>query len=186
MKVLLFNAGAKNYGATQEILTIVKNQIPITAIVNSICLGDVHIQFCKGCKSCYDTGNCFQEDNMEAIINEIDDSDIIIIASPSYWADIPGQFKVFIDRCTVYSDTNPNPNHRELKPGKKCYVIALRTGKRPVECEHIIESINHWCGHMKIDMIDSMYFCEVSNKEDILQYKVSIIEKSKKWFEIRR
>jgi multimeric flavodoxin WrbA len=182
MKILLINAGAKNYGATQEILTIIENYVPNTSTVNSICLGDVHVQFCKGCKSCYDKGKCLQEDDMEAIMDEIDYSDIIIVASPSYWADIPGQFKVFIDRCTVYSDTNPNPNHRILKPGKKCYAIALRTGKRPMECEHIIESIKHWCGHMKIDMIDSMYFCEVSNKEDIMQYKDSIIENAKRWF----
>lgn len=66
MKILLINAGAKNNGATQEILTLIKNHIPNTSTVNSICLGDVHVQFCKGCKSCYDTGKCFQEDDMEA------------------------------------------------------------------------------------------------------------------------
>jgi multimeric flavodoxin WrbA len=118
---------------------------------------------------------------MEAIIDEIDSSDMIIIAAPSYWADIPGQFKVFIDRCTVYSDTNPNQYHRELKEGKKCYAIALRTGKRPVECEHIIESINHWCGHMKIDMTDSMYFCGINDKDDISIHKDQIKKKAKEW-----
>lgn len=68
-----------------------------------------------------------------------------------------------------------------MKSGKKCYAIALRTGKRPGECEHIIESIRHWCGHMKIDMIDSMYFCEINNRDDIARYKDSIKKKTNEW-----
>jgi len=181
MRILLLNAGAKNYGATQEILMTIKSQIPSTETVYSICLGDVFLKFCKGCKSCYDTCKCIQEDDMESIINKIDSADIIIIAAPSYWADIPGQFKVFIDRCTVYSDTNPNPNHRELKGGKKCYAIALRTGGRPMECEHIIETVSHWCGHMKIKLVDSMYFCGINDKQDISQHKESIRKKAIEW-----
>lgn len=31
---------------------------------------------------------------------------IVISVSPSYWADIPGQFKVFIDRCTPWCNTH--------------------------------------------------------------------------------
>lgn len=95
---------------------------------------------------------------------------------------VPGQFKVFIDRCTVYSDTNPNAGHRTLKSPKKCYAIALRAGTRPVECEHIIETVKHWCGHMKIDMLDSMYFCGINDKRDIDEHKSYLCEKAKAWF----
>ena len=107
---------------------------------------------------------------------------ILVITAPSYWGDVPGQFKVFIDRCTVYSETNPNPAHRVLKPGKKCFGIALRQGTRPMECEHIIETIEHWCGHMKIDMIDSVYFCEMKDKADAVKIADSICLKAKDWF----
>ena len=180
MKVLLLNAGAKDYGATQEILLTIQEEIPKSDSVECICLGNVDIQFCKGCKSCYDTCECVQSDDVENILNAIDASDMIIVAAPSYWADIPGQFKVFIDRCTPYSDTNPNPNHRTLKSGKRCYGIA--TGTKPMECEHIIQSMEHWCGHMKICMADSMYFCGINGKEDVEQYKEQIKEKAKEWF----
>lgn len=181
VKILLVNASAKNYGATQEILLTIKKEISDTESVKIICLGDMNIGYCKGCKTCYDTCECVQKDDVDYIINDIDNSDIIVIAAPSYWADIPGQFKVFIDRCTVYSDTNPNPNHRTLKSGKRCYAIALRTGTRPVECEHIIDSIRHWCGHMRINMVDSMYFCGINDAKDIVQYKKSICQKSNEW-----
>lgn len=182
MKALLLNTSPKNYGATQEILSIVMNHLPQGVSTELLCLGDINIKYCLGDMTCYDTCKCIQHDDMESLIEKIDNADILIIAAPSYWADIPGQFKVFIDRCTVYSDTNPNPAHRVLRSGKKCYGIALRTGTRTVECEHIIETIAHWCGHMKIDMIDSVYFCEIKDKTDIIKITDSICLKTKEWF----
>ncbi len=184
MRVLLFNTSPKNYGATQEILNIMKNQLPSDFDVQEVCLGNVNISYCLGCKSCYDACDCVQNDDMETLIEKIDTADILVIAAPSYWADIPGQFKVFIDRCTVYNDTNQNPKHKVLKAGKKCYGIALRTGLRPIECEHIIETISHWCGHMKINMIDSAYFCDIKSKDDVVNITDEIRAKASKWFNV--
>lgn len=179
MKVLLLNAGAKDYGATQEILLTIKNAA-VNISAKLICLGSCKIEYCKGCKACYQTYGCVQKDDMEMLKKELNAADRIVIAAPSYWADVPGQFKVFIDRCTAYSNTNPlfRPNGS----GKRCYAIALRTGTRPMECEHIIETIRHWCGHMEIDLADSMYFCGIQDEQDIAPYRNMIVSKAKAWF----
>ncbi len=182
MKVLLLNASAKSTGATQEILSIINSQISSIVKTKVVCLGDLNIEYCKGCKICYDTCQCVLDDDVLSLINQLDEADVVVIAAPSYWADVPGQFKVFIDRCTAYSNTNPNLNHKTLMSGKRCYAIALRTGTRSAECEHIIESISHWCGHMNIDFIDSMFFCEINDKEDISKHKESIVAKAEEWF----
>ncbi len=182
MNVLLFNASPKKNGATQEILAIMKEQISTDVNVDMLCLGDFNIAYCLGEKCCYETCTCIQEDDMQQIIDRIDQADKIVIVAPSYWADVPGQFKVFIDRCTPYSDTNPNQEHRKLKAGKVCYAVALRTGTRPMECEHIIDTIKHWCGHMKIEMPDSMYFCGINDKADIGLYQDQIAKKAIEWF----
>lgn len=78
-------------------------------------------------------------------------------------------------------DINPYPNHRVLSTRKKCYAIALRTGSTPSECENIIRSIRHWCGHMKIDMLDSILLCGIRGKDDIGHYKENICEKAQEW-----
>ena len=67
------------------------------------------------------------------IMNEFDEADIIVSVAPSYWADIPGQYKAFIDRCTPWCNTHEP--HAMIKPGKKGYAIALRTGPNMPECE---------------------------------------------------
>ncbi|HHZ06021.1 MAG TPA: flavodoxin family protein [Clostridiales bacterium] len=182
MSVLLLNASPKNNGATQEIIKIIQSQLPSNTVSEIVCLGDLTINYCVGDKSCYETCTCILNDDMASLLKKMNDADTLVIAAPSYWADVPGQFKVFIDRCTAYSNTNPNLAHKKFKSGKKCYAIALRAGTRPIECEHIIQTIEHWCDHMEIAMAGSMYFCSINNKNDIDNLKDSILEKSREWF----
>lgn len=167
MRILLMNMSPKNYGATQEIVKALQQAAPPTAQTELICLGDWDIGYCKGCKACYKTRRCIVKDDMPALMEKVNQADILVLAAPSYWADVPGVCKSFIDRCTPYGDTNPDPGRPRLHPGKKCYGIALRTGTRPMECEHILETIAHWCGHMGIEMADSLYFCQIEDKSDI-------------------
>ena len=99
------------------------------------------------------------------------ESELVCLGEYTLQYCLPGQFKVFIDRCTPFSDTCPHPDHWTLRPGKRCYAVALRTGGRPVECEHIIDTVEHWCGHMGVEMAGSMYFCRIEGKEDIEPHK---------------
>lgn len=182
MKVLLLNAGAKDCGATQEILLAMQAELPEDSSFELLCLGNLNLGFCKGCKACYGIGECVQEDDVQRVLDAIDRAGRIVIAAPSYWADIPGQFKVFIDRCTPYSNTSPNPKRRTLKSGKRCYAIALRTGTRPAECRHIIDTVEHWCGHMGLTFSGSMFFCGVEGKEDLAPYREQIRKTANEWF----
>lgn len=102
---------------------------------------------------------------MNKVIEQYDWADIIISVSPSYWADIPGQFKVFIDRCTPWCNTHEP--HATITGGKKGYPIALRTGPSMRECERIIESIEHFYGHLEIVPSGSLGLCSIENKEDV-------------------
>jgi multimeric flavodoxin WrbA len=104
---------------------------------------------------------------MYKIINtiEIEWADKIISVSPFYWADIPGQFKVFIDRCTPWCNTH-DP-HATINKGKKGYSIALRTGPSMRECNKIIESIEHFYGHLEIAASGSLGLCSVEYITDV-------------------
>lgn len=178
MITLLVNASPKNNGATQEILQTMQEVVPEAGLV---CLGDYQINDCLGCKACYTTRACVRKDDMQGLLEKMDQADRLVIAAPSYWADVPGIFKSFIDRCTPYSDTNPDSEHPRLRSGKLCYALALRTGQRPAECEHIIETIAHWCGHMGIEMADSLYFCGIEGKGDIEPHKETLRQKARQW-----
>lgn len=121
--------------------------------------------FCKGCRSCHNTAKCIQHDDVDKIIEQYEWADIIISVAPSYWADIPGQFKAFIDRCTPWCNTHEP--HAKLSESKKGYTIALRTGPGMPECERIISSIEHFYGHLEIRACDRLDLCGVECKDDV-------------------
>lgn len=175
-KVLLINCSPVRSGATAEIVGIVADQLSTRYTVKCICIDDYDFAFCKGCRACHNTAKCVMSDAavIQSIMNEFDDADIIISVSPSYWADIPGQFKTFIDRCTPWCNTHEP--HSTLKSGKKGYAIALRTGPSMPECERIIHSIEHFYGHLEIECIEHLGLTSIEYKEDVESRKQEIIE----------
>lgn len=97
-------------------------------------VGSTHINFCHGCKKCYIDGKCVQQDDVEKIVSDILTSDYVVIAAPSYWADIPGQLKTFFDRNTPYGDTNLN---RIMEPQKAIKGIAILKSKHRAEIDEL-------------------------------------------------
>lgn len=180
MKVLIINGGPKKNGATAEISKIISDQLAKNNRVKNICLGDKKINYCLGCKSCHINGACCQEDDVTYIVQSIFSSDAVLIVVPSYWAEVPGQMKVFIDRCTPYSNTNPMK--KNILHETKGYTIVLRTGSNPAECKDIIKSINHYYGHMGIEEKASSYFCGINDKKDIERQQDDIVSLCNEWF----
>lgn len=165
MKILVVNCSPVKNGATAEIARLVELYIQGENEVRSVCIDDFEIKYCKGCRKCHTTAECFQIDDTKKLIAQYEWADKIVSVSPSYWADIPGQFKVFIDRCTPWCNTHKP--HATIPSGKKGYVIALRTGPNMPECKKIIGSIEHFYGHLEIQIGESLGLCSVECKEDV-------------------
>ena len=174
MKALLINCSPVRTGATAEIISIINEEISGRYETKCICIDDYDFAYCKGCRSCHKTANCVIEDDIRKIMDEFDEADIIISVSPSYWADIPGQYKAFIDRCPPWCDTHEP--HKSLKEGKKGYAVALRTGPGMHECERIIQSIEHFYGHLHIEKTGRLGLISIEYKENVAPRKQEIIE----------
>jgi multimeric flavodoxin WrbA len=108
-------------------------------------------------------------------MNDLFAADIVIIGSPSYWGDVTGQLKVFFDRNTPYCDTNVN--RLEVPKGKKGISVAIRAGKSERENLHIIESIEHYYGHLGIIPISSLTVSGVETINDLMD-KEDVINKA--------
>lgn len=173
MKALVINCSPVRNGATAKIVRIVSEELSARYETKSICIDDYKFSFCKGCRSCHETARCVQTDDIDRIMEEFDSADIIVSVAPSYWADIPGQFKAFIDRCTPWCNTHEP--HAAIKNGKKGYSVALRTGPSMRECERIIGSIEHFYGHLEIECCGSMGLCSVEYREAVEPRKAEII-----------
>ena len=174
MNALVMNCSPVRNGATAEIAHIVAECLGERNTVKNVCIDDFHINFCKGCRTCHATAKCVQQDDVDLVRSLFEWADIVVCVSPSYWADILGQFKAFIDRCTPWCNTHEP--HAAISAGKKGYSIALRTGPSMRECNRIIESIEHFYGHLEITCCGHLGLCSVEYREAVADRKNEIID----------
>jgi len=89
-------------------------------------LNKLNYRGCQGCMACKTTSDkCVVKDDLSEVLEEIQVSDVVIIASPVYFGDITAQTKGLIDRFFSYlkPDYRNNPNPGRLAPGKKLIFI---------------------------------------------------------------
>ena len=173
MRALVLNCSPVKAGATAEIVKIVSEELSNRYDVKAVCIDDYEFSFCKGCRSCHTTAECVQQDDVDELMHEFEQADVIISVSPSYWADVPGQFKAFIDRCTPWCNTHEP--HKTIPKGKKGYAIALRTGPNIAECNRIIGTIEHFYGHLEVECSGGLGLTSIENKDDVYSRKDKII-----------
>ena len=174
MNALIINCSPVKNGATAEIARLAAEELSSRYTVKSVCIDDYDFAFCKGCRRCHETAECVQRDDIPRMIGEFENAEVIVAVSPSYWADIPGQFKAFIDRCTPWCNTHEP--HASISSGKRGYVIALRTGPTMRECKRIIQSIEHFYGHLEIECCGGLGLCSVEYKGDVQSREPEIAE----------
>ena len=165
MQALIINCSPVRNGATAAIADIAAAALRDRYDTKQLCIDDFSFAFCRGCRRCHSTARCVLSDDVPAILEIMDRADVIVCVSPSYWADVPGQFKAFIDRCTPWCNTHEP--HARLCGGKRGYAIALRTGPGMPECERILGTIGHFYGHMEIDLCGTLGLCGVEGRQDV-------------------
>lgn len=176
MNAVLINGSARNNGSCSFLLNKVKSAFEKNNFeVIKYDIADMNINYCLGCKKCYADGKCIQRDDVEMIVKNILNSDYVVIVTPSYWADVPGQLKTFFDRNTPFGDTNGN---RILKAEKeiKGIGIAVRAGISERENEIILDFIDHYYGHLGIKPIKRFSVTNVDKTEDLLLQQKMIVE----------
>jgi len=100
MKIVLINASPRKNGATAKILNGFAYNLSAKSDVEiaNISLSDLKLDFCLGCCMCYKNGFCHIDDDADMLSERISSADGVIIGTPTYVSNIPGQLKTFIDR----------------------------------------------------------------------------------------
>lgn len=100
-KVTAFIGSARKKGtylAVQEFETNLRKAGDIE--FEYVFLNEYNLEFCKGCKLCFDKGEqfCPHIDDRNVLIEKLERSDGVIFASPTYAFQVSGRMKNFIDR----------------------------------------------------------------------------------------
>ena len=111
------------------------------AEVEMVQLAELAFSGCRNLFHCKTAGErCGQNDDLSAVLDQIHQADIVLLASPIYFTDVSGLLKAAIDRFFSFfrADYVTNPEKSRLAPGKSL-VMALVQGEPETRCADVFE-----------------------------------------------
>jgi multimeric flavodoxin WrbA len=154
MKVLAVNGSPRREGNTFRMLGVVTGVLHEHGIETE--LVQVGGTMIRGCLSCYrciekkDRRCATNNDLFNDLFNKMLEADAMILASPTYFADITPELKALIDRAGFVSRVNGNLFRHKIGAA----VISLRRGGGI----HAFDSINHLFQICQMFIVGSTYW----------------------------
>jgi len=139
--------------------------------IQTFSLNKLKYQGCQACMACKTKlDKCILKDDLAEVLDSIREADVLVLTTPTYFGDVTGQFKLFLDRTYSYLVPNffNNPNPSRLAPGKK--LVFIHTQGQPNEKLFADvfprnEAIFKWYGFKDNHLIRA---CGVRNPEDVM------------------
>ena len=155
MKILAI-CGSPRKGNTEFMLNIMLKDRNDSEIV---LLRELKIKNCIGDDSCMKTKEChIKDDDANEIYKKMEEADTIILASPSYFSNVTGIMKNFMDRG------NPYWLNEKLK-GKKAFLLGVG-GQEGTEGNNVIECMKFFARGLHME-ITGEYFTTAEKPKDL-------------------
>lgn len=140
MKVTAFNGSARKDGNTAILLRYVLRELEREGIeTEMIQLSGKRIHGCLACRSCFarKDGRCAQKDDEgNALIDAMIQSEGILLGSPTYVTDVSPEMKSLIDRACMVTRANEGLLRRKVGAA----VVAVRRAG----AMHAFDTLNHF------------------------------------------
>lgn len=104
--------------------------------VKTINLRDIKPEYCIGCLSCQKTGRCVLKDGINGILDDAQNADILVFATPVYYYCMSGQLKTFLDRM--------NPLYPKENKFKEVYLLATAADGGRNALDKTIAGVQGW------------------------------------------
>ena len=99
MKILILNASPRRRGITSTLLAELAAGIDKKHEVEIVRIQDLNMRPCIGCMKCRPDKTCIlPQDDAHLLAKSVRESDVLVIGSPVYWGNMPGDLKIFFDR----------------------------------------------------------------------------------------
>lgn len=126
--VALFGSPRANGNTATLTKTFNETAEELGASVQTFLLNKLDAKGCQACDACKtETDHCIIKDDLASVLESVKNADVLVAATPIYFADISAQFKIFVDRCYSYLEPfETMPEASRLKAGKKFVLITAQ------------------------------------------------------------
>lgn len=133
---------------------------------NLIELRNKNISNCIGCYRCFKESECNFQDDMTKIRNQINSTELMILASPLYWCGVTGLMKTFLDRLFFYY----HPRKKDLISGKKAIIVTPMNQKNvDFESEVLVEFYKRLLDRLGVKIMGMFFFSDIMEKGAVLK-----------------
>ena len=140
MKIAAFLTSSSHHGNTATaVQTLLEGAKSAGAEVEIFYLNDYYIKPCIGCRVCEKTDKCIHgdSDDVHLFHEAIRTAEAFVLGTPTFYGDITGQFKMFVDRvypmCSVKKDPVTNQmSFGSVLPDRKPGVMIAISGSHGV------------------------------------------------------
>ena len=92
---ILYISGSPRQGNCEYILNQIKKELGGELVL----LREHNLKYCHGCLHCHTVPTCsIKTDNGNLLLDKAISADLLVVAIPNYFDNVPGLFKVFNDR----------------------------------------------------------------------------------------
>ncbi|NMC30831.1 MAG: flavodoxin family protein [Veillonellaceae bacterium] len=161
MKVLAINGSARPNGNTAILIRTIFAELEKQGIETELVqLAGSQLRGCAACYGCFRTKNnkcVISEDILNECVAKMMAADGIILASPTYFADVSSEMKALIDRAGLVSSANGGLFKHKVAVA----VSAVRRGG----AIHAVDTMNHFFQYGQMFIVGSTYWNMVYGRE---------------------
>ena len=99
MKILWISGSSRDKKTNYMLSTFLESTWKDFEIIK---LKDCNINPCLNCKWCHKSYKCIQNDDMQKTYQKMEEADLIVLASPTYFDNVSWVMKTFMDRCLPF------------------------------------------------------------------------------------
>jgi multimeric flavodoxin WrbA len=129
VKVLGIYGSPRQGGNTDLLLDrVLEGARAAGAQVQALYARDLKISGCLECGGCDETGECVVPDDMDKVYPLLEEADVVFLAAPVFFYNVPAQLKALIDRTqALWSKRRlaKPPEKLKVLEGGKGYLIAV-------------------------------------------------------------
>jgi multimeric flavodoxin WrbA len=177
MKILGIAGSPRRNGNTDLLLAeLLKGAVSKGAEVKTIHLNNMKMVGCQHCDSCLKEGKCRIQDDMQQVYEELEQADVIVLASPVQFSGPPAAVKAMIDRCQCLWARkyvlNIAPLSRERK--RKGFLISVGARNMKGMFEPTLAIVKTWFHVLEVEYAGDLLLSKIDEKGAILKQPESL------------
>lgn len=163
--------------------------------VELVNLYDYNLEYCRGCWACRREGRCVLEDDFNTLFNKVLAADVLVLAAPVYWSNVPGIMKTFFDRhCGSHRDWSrakpvpffgvDMPPVREEVRGKRAVLLLACTIPSPLDrillgdSRDAEQALRNYTRMLEMKIVDRLIFADTLRPESVAKRKDRFFEQA--------